>query len=66
MCTTMNSMYPLVPIVLFIYHSMSSYTVTAIVSVSTVCMSDAGLQIYSVNIVRVGVFCSASCVRYTR
>ena len=62
----MKSMYPHLPIVLVIYHSKPSHTVTAIVSASTVCMSDAGLQSYSENIVKVGVSCSVTCVRHTR
>ena len=62
----MKSMYLHSPIVPVIIPSKSSYTVTAIVPASTVCMSDARLQRYSVNIVDVEVSCSASCVRYTR
>ena len=61
----MRSMYFHLPIVLVIIPSKSSYTVTAIVPASTVCMSDARLQSYSVNIVEVKVPCSANCVRYT-
>ena len=60
-----ESMFLHLPIELVIYPSKSSYTVTAIVSASTVCMSDARLQSYSVNIVEVEVSCSASLVRYT-
>ena len=59
-------MYLRLPIVLVIYPPKSSYTVTAMVCASTVCMSDARLQIYSVNIGEFEVSCSASCVRYTR
>ena len=58
-------MYPHLPIVLVIYPSKSSYTDTAIASASTVCMSDARLQSYIVNIVEVEVSCSADSVRYT-
>ena len=61
----MKSMYLHLPIVLVIYPSKSSHTDTAIVSASTVSMSDARLQSYSVNIVEVEVPCSANCVRYT-
>ena len=62
----MESMYLYLPIELVIYPPKSSHTVTAIESALTVCMSDARLQSYSVNIVEVEVSCSASCVRYTR
>ena len=62
----MKSMYLHLPIELVINPSESSHTVTVIVSAPTVCRPVAGLQSYSVNIVKVEVSCSASCVRYSR
>ena len=62
----MKSKFLNLPLVLVIYPSKSSYTVTVVVTDSTVCMSDAGLQSYRVNIVKVVGPSSASCVSYTR
>ena len=56
-------MYLHLPVVLAIHPSESSYMVIAIESASTVYMSDARTQSYSVNMVEVEVSCSASCVR---
>ena len=66
MCGMMLSKYLYLPIVLVISPSKSSHMVSSIASAITEGMSDARMQSYSVNIVEVGVSCSAYCVRYTR